>query len=139
MSGKKKKKSLKNTYIKKLKSYLKTELITAYLTSDDKKFIDEYEAVIHEDSLEDERKKERRWKEMITNLTELVCKVLEEKKWGIFFKNEPMQALPVQDSATLYKVNEVKREELVSCLEHAINERIDQWPEAQEKQTDNEL
>ena len=139
MIGKKKKKSLKNTYIKKLKSYLKTELTTAYLTSDDKKFIDEYQAVIHEDNLEDERKKERRWKEMITNLTELVCKVLEEKKWGIFFKNEPMQALPVQDSATLYKVNEVKREELVSCLEHAINERVDQWPEEKENQTDNEL
>ena len=139
MIGKKKKKSLKNTYIKKLKSYLKTELTTAYLTSDDKKFIDEYKAVIHEDNLEDERKKERRWKEMITNLTELVCKVLEEKKWGIFFKNEPMQALPVQDSATLYKVNEVKREELVSCLEHAINERVDQWPEEKENQTDNEL
>ena len=139
MSGEMKRKSLKNTYIKKLKSYLKTELTTAYLTSDDKKFIDEYKAVIHEDSLEDERKKERRWKEMITNLTELVCKVLEEKKWGIFFKNEPMQALPVQDSATLYKVNEVKREELVSCLEHAINERVDQWPEEKENQTDNEL
>ena len=76
---------------------------------------------------------------MITNLTELVCKVLEEKKWGIFFKNEPMQALPVQDSATLYKVNEVKREELVSCLEQAINERVDQWPEEKENQTDNEL
>jgi len=49
-----------------------------------------------------------------------------------------MQALPIQDSGTLYKVNEVKIEELVSCLEQEINERIDQWPEPKEKPTDNE-
>ena len=50
-----------------------------------------------------------------------------------------MQALPIQDSGTLYKVNEVKIEELVSCLEQEINERIAQWPKTKEKPTDNEL
>ena len=125
--------------MEKLKSYVKTELRQIYLASDDKIFLTEYEALIHESDLEDKRKKERRWNEMILNITELVCKVLEDKNWGLFFKNEPMQALPIQDSGTLYKVNEVKIEELVSCLEQEINERIDQWPKTKEKPTDNEL
>ena len=124
--------------MEKLKSFVKTELKQIYLASDDKIFLTEYEALIHESDLEDKRKKERRWNEMILNITELVCKVLEDKNWGLFFKNEPMQALPIQDSGTLYKVNEVKIEELVSCLEKEINERIDQWPEPKEKPTDNE-
>jgi len=138
MSGKKTRKNLKNTYMEKLKSFVKTELKQIYLASDDKIFLTEYEALIHESDLEDKRKKERRWNEMILNITELVCKVLEDKNWGLFFKNEPIQALPIQDSGTLYKVNEVKIEELVSCLEQEINERIDQWPEPKEKPTDNE-
>ena len=139
MSGKVIRKSLKNTYEKKLKSYLKTQLITAYLTSDDKFFLDEHQAIIHESSLENKREKERRCNDMMIKITELVCQVLKDKNWGIFFKNEPVQALPVQDGITLYKVNEVKQEELISCLERTINERIDQWPEKKENQTDNEL
>ena len=139
MNGKMTKKNSQKNYMTRLKSYIKTELKQIYLTSDDKMFLNQYKAIIHESSLEDKREKERRWNEMILNITELVCKVLENKNWGLFFKNEPIQALPIQDSGTLYKVNEVKLEELVSCLEQEINERIDQWPETKEKPTDNEL
>ena len=129
MSGKKIKKSLPNTYIKKLKNCVKTELATVYLTTDDKKFLNQYKAIIHERTLEKKRKKERRWKEMINNLVELVCKVLSEKKWGIFFKHEPVQALPVQDNTTLYKVNEVKEEELVHAIKEAIENRMEERTE----------
>ena len=38
---------------------------------------------------------------MKTKIAELVCQILKEKQWGIFFKNEPVQALPVQDNTTL--------------------------------------
>ena len=131
---------------KELKSLIKTEIMTVHLTSDDKRFLDEYEALIHESELDEKRKQDRRWEEMKTDLAEIVLKVLEKERWGIFFKSEPMQVLPVQDSATtLYKVNEVSKDQLVESIKMQIEthtqERIDECPEHQaknEKQTDRE-
>lgn len=80
---------------------------------------------------------------MKTRIAEIVCEILKEKQWGIFFKNEPMQSLPVQDNTALYKINEVKKDELVDAIEQAIEERMTEWQnhQAQEKenQTDNGL
>ena len=124
MSGKKIQNVFQSSYVKKLKSWIKTELVAIYLTSDRKQFLNEYEALIHECELEENRKKDRRWETMKSNIAELVCKVLKNKKWGIFFKNEPMQSLPVQDSTTIFKVNEVKEDELINAIKEAVEERV---------------
>jgi len=80
---------------------------------------------------------------MKTKIAEIVCEILKEKQWGIFFKNEPMQSLPVQDNTALYKINEVKKDELIDAIEQAIEERMTEWQnhQAQEKenQTDSGL
>ena len=72
---------------------------------------------------------------MKTDIAELVCEVLKDNQWGIFFKHEPVQALPVQNNTVLYKVNEVKEEELVSAVKEAIQNRIrertDEWEGSQ--------
>ena len=76
---------------------------------------------------------------MKTNIAELVCEVLRDKQWGIFFKHEPVQALPVQDNTTLYKVNEVKEEELVHAIKEAIENRMEERTEEwQGNQTNQE-
>ena len=77
---------------------------------------------------------------MKTNIAELVCEVLKNKQWGIFFKNEPIQSLPVQDSTTLYKINEVRDEELVRAIKDAVEERVGEWQNHQtgQNQTDSE-
>ena len=141
MNSEKTKKSLESFSIKKLKSFLKTELAIVYLTSDDIKFLNEYQAVIHESSLHEKKTTDRRWEQMKTKIAELVSEILKEKQWGIFFKNEPVQALPVQDNTTLYKVNEVKEDELFDAIEHKM-ERIVEWQnhqaESKQNQTDNE-
>ena len=95
-----------------------------YLTSDDTKFLDEYEAVIYEASLNETETTNRRWIEMKTKIAEIVSEILKEKQWGIFFKNEPVQALPIQDSTMVYKVNEVKQDELLDAIEDKM-ERMD--------------
>ena len=127
----------------KLKSYLKTEIARVYLTSDGKQFFDEYLAVIHESTLDKQREINRRWNKMKTRIAEIVCEILKEKQWGIFFKNEPMQSLPGQDNTALYKINEVKKDELVDAIKQAIEERMTEWQnhQAQEKenQTDSGL
>ena len=126
-----------------LKSLLKTELTITYLTSDGSRFFEEYEAVIHEYSLQQNKAKERRWNEMKTKIAELVCDIIKEKQWGIFFKHEPMKALPVQDETSLYKINEVNRDELMDAVMQVLEERMSEWQERKanikENQTDNEL
>ena len=143
MSGKVRKMNSKNTYLKKLKSFLKTEIARVYLTSDGKQFFDEYIAVIHESSLDEQREKDRRWNQMKTKIAELVCQIIKEKQWGIFFKNEPIQTLPTQDSMSLYRINEVKDDELMDAIQLAMEERMNEWQNHQantkESQTDSEL
>ena len=138
MSGKKIQNVFQSSYVKKLKSWIKTELVAIYLTSDRKQFLNEYEALIHECELEENRKKDRRWETMKSNIAELVCKVLKNKKWGIFFKNEPMQSLPVQDSTTIFKVNEVREDELISAIKDAVEERVSEWQNHQTGQSQND-
>mgnify|MGYP003132528096 CR=1 FL=1 len=132
------KKNLKSTWITKLKKNLTTELAIVYLTSDDTKFLDEYEAVIYEASLNETETTNRRWIEMKTKIAEIVCEILKEKQWGIFFKNEPVQALPVQDSTMVYKVNEVKQDELLDAIEYKM-ERIDAWQNHQAEKEQNPI
>ena len=133
--------SLSDTYMKELKSFLKTELARVYLTSDGKPFFDENIAIIHECSLDLIRTKERRWDNMKTKIAEIVCQILKEKQWGIFFKNEPMQSLPVQDNTSLYRINEVNDDELMDAIKLAMEERMNGWQnhQAEENQQDNEL
>ena len=85
MNGKKIQNPFQSLYVTKLKSWIRTELTTLYLTSDNKQYLNEYEALIHESALEDNRKMNRRWEEMKTNIAELVCEVLKRKQWGLFF------------------------------------------------------
>ena len=138
MSGKKIQNVFQSSYVTKLKSWIKTELVTIYLTSDRKQFLNEYEALIHECELEENRKKDRRWETMKSNIAELVCEVLKNKKWAIFFKNEPMQSLPVQDSTTIFKVNEVKEDELINAIKEAVEERVSEWQNHQTGQSQND-
>ena len=109
-----------------------------YLTSDNKQYLNEYKALLHESDLEENRNKDRRWEEMKTNIAELVCEVLKNKKWGIFFKNEPMQSLPVQDGTTIFKVNEVREDELVDAIKQAVEERVGEWQNHQTGQNQND-
>ena len=75
---------------------------------------------------------------MTIKIAELVCEVLKEKKWGIFFKNEPIQALPVQDSTTIFRVNEVKDEEVTAAIISGINERMSKWESPGPNQTERQ-
>ena len=130
----------------KLKKIIKTELQIVNLTSDGERFLDMNQAIIHESNLEEIRTNNRRWEQMKTDIAEIVLKVLEKNRWGIYFKTEPMQKLPTLDSSsTLYKVNEVSKEQLSESIKNQIEahtqEKESEWENHQAKnqsQTDNE-
>ena len=124
-----------------LKSLIKTEITTVYLTSDSEKFLEMDLAILHESELEEIRQQNRRWEQMKTNIAELVLEVLKKERWGIFFKSEPMQVLPVQDSeTTLFKVNEVKQDQLIESIKNAMEREVQERSnECQEHQAKKEL
>tara|TARA_R110000824_G_scaffold147821_2_gene317348 strand:- start:711 stop:1199 length:489 start_codon:yes stop_codon:yes gene_type:complete len=138
MNIKKIQKPFQSTYVTKLKGLIKTELGTVYLTTDSKKHLNEYNALIHESDLEDKREQDRRCDNMKTDIAEIVCAILKEKQWGIFFKNEPMQSLPVQDNTAMFKVNEVREDELVQAIVQAVEERVNEWQNHQKNQGQTE-
>ena len=126
---------------------IKTELRIISLTSDDNIFLDTDKAIIHESELEEKRIENRRWEQMKENITELVLKILQQNRWGIYFKSEPMQTLPVKgSSAALFKVNEVKNDEIVDAIIREIESTTQtkefEWQANQTKNQsaiDNEL
>lgn len=136
--GKKTTKYLKSISIKKLKKLIKTELEIVFLANDDKKFLTEDEAIKHQFELETINTKERNKTLEVQKIADVICSILDSENWGIFFKNRPVQSLPVQDSnTTLYKVNEVNREHLRDKIEKALSERQNTWQNQTEEQSLN--
>ena len=123
-----------------LKKLIMTELAIVAVTTDNKKFLNEYKAIIHESGLEDKRQQQRSWESMKDKIARLVLKVLEENRWGIYFKSEPMQVLPVKDSSsTLFKVNEVNLDEFEQTIKSQIDKDAERRSECQENQTESKL
>ena len=118
---------------------IKTELTITYLTTDDKRFIDGNQAIIHESELEEKRKQDRRLEKMIVDIAEVMLEILQKERWGIFFKSEPMQTLPVKEStATLFRVNEVSKDVLVESIKRHIANLQDKENECEENQAKNQ-
>jgi len=123
-----------------LKSLIRTELAVVSVTTDNKKFLNEYKAIIHESGLEDKRKQQRSWESMKDKIARFVLDVLKENRWGIYFKSEPMQVLPVKDSSsTLFKVNEVNLDEFEQTIKSRIDKESERSSECQENQATSKL
>ena len=128
-----------------LTKLIKTELAIVQVTTDSKRFLNKYEALIHEAGLEEKRNKNRSWENMKQELVNKVLEVLKKNRWGIYFQNEPMQSLPMKDSlSTLYKVNQVEVDEFEEAIMMQFDKESERKNECQENQakdsqTDNEL
>ena len=114
---------------------MKTELAIVRVTTDNKKFLDKYQAFLHEAKIVEKEKQDRSWEKMKQNITDMVLEVLQKNRWGIYFKSEPMQVLPVQESeSTLFKVNEVDLDEFEQAVKTQIDKESERDNECQEKQ-----
>ena len=128
-----------------LTKLIKTELAIVQVTTDSKRFLNKYEALIHEAGLEEKRNKHRSWENMKQELVNIVLEVLKKNRWGIYFQNEPMQSLPMKDSlSTLYKVNQVEVDEFEEAIMMQFDKESERKNECQENQAkdsqpDNEL
>ena len=59
-------------------------------------------------------------KQRIMDIVELIMQVLKSENWGVFYKNQPIQPLEMQDGNALYKVNQVDECEIESVIEQTL-------------------
>ena len=68
-------------------------------------------------------------KQRIMDIVELMMKVLKNENWGIFYKNQPIQPLEMQDGNALYKVNQVDECDVVEIITQALTKGTS-WQES---------
>ena len=76
---------------------------------------------------------------MQNQMKKIIRKILTENNWGIYFKGKPLLEMPVNGEASIYKLNEVRIDELEGAISEQFNniiEEINQQGES-ECQKDN--
>jgi hypothetical protein len=73
-------------------------------------------------------------KQRIMDIAELIMQVLKSENWGVFYKNQPIQPLEMQDGNALYKVNQVDECDIETAIEQALTKGTP-WTES--SQTDS--
>ena len=99
---------------------LKKELETVYIDSSGKKYLDYMEALCAETQIQMCREVKLKQKQRIMDIVELIMQVLKSENWGVFYKNQPIQPLEMQDGNALYKVNQVDEIEIETAIEKAL-------------------
>ena len=66
------------------------------------------------------RERKLQQKQRIMDIVELVMQVLKSENWGVYYRNQPIQPLEMQDGNALYKVNQVDESEVETAIEKAL-------------------
>ena len=99
---------------------LQKELETVYIDSSGKKYLDYMDALCAETQIQQCREAKLIQKQRIMDIVELIMQVLKSENWGVFYKNQPIQTLEMQDGNSLYKVNQVDEVEVETTIEKAL-------------------
>ena len=63
---------------------------------------------------------------MEKKIKEIVIKTLIRNNWGIYFKGKPLMEMPVNGEASIYKLNEVRLDELEGAISEEVNSLIEE-------------
>ena len=63
------------------------------------------------------------------DIVELIMEILKSEHWGIYYKNQPIQPLEMQDGNALYKVNQVDESEIEKAIEEKLT-KGNPWKES---------
>tara|TARA_R100001530_G_scaffold22150_1_gene18263 strand:+ start:289 stop:594 length:306 start_codon:yes stop_codon:yes gene_type:complete len=69
-------------------------------------------------------------KQKIMDIVKLITQVLKSENWGVFYRNQPIQPLEMQDGSALYKVNQVDENEIETAIEQALT-KGESWESSQ--------
>ena len=108
---------------------IQRELDTVYIDSGGTRHLDYKKALCAEAQIQAGRDRKLQQKQRIMDITELIMKVLKDENWGVYYKNQPIQPLEMQDGNALYKVNQVDEIEIETVIEKALTKGTS-WQES---------
>tara|TARA_R100000049_G_C1879195_1_gene36151 strand:- start:11 stop:310 length:300 start_codon:yes stop_codon:yes gene_type:complete len=74
-------------------------------------------------------------KQRIMDIVELIMQALKSENWGVFYRNQPIQPLELQDGNALYKVNQVDESEIERIIQEALT-KGKPWEESSQIDSD---
>ena len=116
---------------------LKHELSTVYIDTSGTKHLDYNTALCAQAQIDMAQEGKLQKKEEIMNIVELILRVLEKENWGIYYKNQPIQPLELQDGNSLYQVNQVDESEIEKVIEEVVTWEYSQKNSDQNKNSMN--
>ena len=115
---------------------IKEELDTIYITSDGRKFINYKDALYWEDELQSCIERNIVKNKKVMDIVEKIMQVLKSENWGVYYKNQPMQPLEMQDGNPLYKINQVDDEDVEQAITNKLTEG-ESWNHSETNQKKN--
>lgn len=81
---------------------------------------------------------------MEKKIKEIMINTLIKNNWGIYFKGKPLMEMPVNGEPSIYKLNDVRLDELEGAISDEINSFIEEInnqgePECQNETTNRNL
>ena len=108
---------------------IRKELDTVYIDSGGTRHLDYMKALCAETQIQSGRDRKLQKRQRIMNIVELIMQVLKSENWGVFYKNQPIQPLEIQDGNALYKVNQVDECDVVEIITQALTKGTS-WQES---------
>ena len=99
---------------------IKKELDTVYIDSSGTRYLDYIRAMCAETQINAVRDRKLQQKQRIMDIVELIMQALKSENWGVFYRNQPIQPLELQDGNALYKVNQVDESEIERIIQEAL-------------------
>ena len=108
---------------------IKRELDTVYIDSSGSRHLTLMEALCSQAQIDACIDRKLQKKQRIMKTVELIMQILKSENWGVFYKNQPIQPLEMQDGNALYKVNQVDESEIETVIETALTKGTS-WEES---------
>ena len=119
-----------------LEQNLQKELDVVYIDSGGTRHLDYMKALCAEAQIQQCMDRKLQIKKRIMDIVELIMQVLKSENWGVYYRNQPMQPLEMQDGNALYKVNQVDETEVETAIETALT-KGKAWEHSQTNSSQN--
>ena len=95
------------------------------------------EALCAEAQIQMCRERKLQQKQRIMDIVELIMQVLKGENWGVYYRNQPIQPLEMQDGNALYKVNQVDECDIEEAMQAALTKKERPWETSQTNSNQN--
>ena len=95
---------------------IRSELDAVYITSDGRKFLKYLDALYSQSEIDKGIEIKLSKQARVMDIVKIVMDVLRHENWGIYYKNQPIQPLEMQDGNPLYKINLVDDDDIERAL-----------------------